>query len=168
MLPMDHKRNKSNGFYATIQKEGDILRKSHTLPICMALFVLFLSCSIILYYFTSTVNFFYGIPFIICVALLFVAQNQMHVQIGRAAPRHPLYWHLSVILGCDAIWCVLFLVRYMAELVPNQIKLGLRLHLTTFSLIHLVVFAKYWITARLMAQKAARNQAQLSKSVEGR
>lgn len=134
----------------------------------MALFVVFLSCSSILYYYIFTSDTFYGLTFILCAALLFIAQNQMHVQIGCAAPQHPLYWHLSVILGCDAVWCGLFLVRYMAELVPNQIKLGLRLHLIAFSLIHLAVFAKYWITARLLAQKAVQKQVQLSKTVEGR
>lgn len=105
----------------------------------------------------------------ICAALLFAAQNQMHVQIGRAAPRHPLRWHLFVILGCDAVWCTLFLVRYMAELVPNQIKLGLRLHFIAFSLIHLAVLARYLITAHLMTKKAAAAAyTQQLESIEGR
>lgn len=104
----------------------------------------------------------------ICAALLFAAQNQMHVQIGRATPRHPLRWHVSVILGCDAVWCSLFLVRYMADLVPNQIKLGLCLHLIAFSLIHLAVLAKYLVTAHLLTKKAAATHAQHSELVEGR
>ena len=69
----------------------------------------------------------------ICAALLFATQNQIHVQIGCTVPRHRLFWHLTAVLGCDAVWCSLFLVHYMAELVPNQIKLGLLLHVTAFS-----------------------------------
>ncbi|MBS5144434.1 MAG: hypothetical protein KHY89_02800 [Butyricicoccus pullicaecorum] len=137
-----------------MKNEGNGLHKSHTCSICIVLFALFSALSTILY---SIFTYFNGhaILFMICAALLFAAQNQIHVQIGRAAPRHRLFWHLTAVLGCDVVWCSLFLVRYMAELVPNQIKLGLLLHITAFSLIHLAVLARYLITEYLLTKKSA-------------
>lgn len=132
----------------------DSLKKSHISLICIALFAVFATVSAILYSF-FTVPQANGIFFMICAALLFATQNQIHVQIGRATPRHRLFWHLTAVLGCDAVWCILFLVRYMSELVPNQIKLGLLLHITAFSLIHLAVLARYLITEHLLTKKSA-------------
>lgn len=137
-----------------MKPERNGLHKSHTVSICAVLFVLFCALSTILYSIFIHFNE-RAILFMICAALLFATQNQIHVQIGCAVSRHRLFWHLAVVLGCDAVWCSLFLVHYMAELVPNQIKLGLLLHVTAFSLIHLAVLARYLITEHLLTKKSA-------------
>lgn len=137
-----------------MKPERNGLHKSHTVSICAVLFVLFCALSTILYSIFIHFNE-RAILFMICAALLFATQNQIHVQIGRSVPRHRLFWHLTAVLGCDAVWCSLFLVHYMAELVPNQIKLGLLLHVTAFSLIHLAVLARYLITEHLLTKKSA-------------
>lgn len=149
-------------------KEGDKLRKSYNLPICAALFIVFSALSTGLYFLiTGSSN--HGIVFMICVALLLSTQNLIHVFVGRSAPLHPLRWQISVVFACDAVWCALFLFRYMADLVPNQIKQGLLLHFIGFSLVHLAVLAKYLLTAHLLSQKAASAEyVQSTEQFEGR
>lgn len=135
------------------------MRKSYTCSVCAALFVFFFALSTVLYsIFIHEGD--HAILFMICAALLFATQNLIHVFIGRTKLQHSLLWHISAILLFDAVWCGLFLFHYMSQLVPNQIKLGLMLHVVGFSLVHVAVFAKYLLTTHLLSKEASAEAVQ--------